>query len=128
MRSSKRSSAEWITLITALGILLTVIGLIGYSWLTRPEGEPWLAVHHSIEVRGEAGPFHVPFEVVNTGGETAEAVQVIAELEMNGEVRETGEQLIDFLSRKEKAEGVFIFSQDPRQGKVRVRVASYKRP
>ncbi|NEQ19382.1 MAG: TIGR02588 family protein [Microcoleus sp. SIO2G3] len=74
------------------------------------------------------GQFYVPFEVVNTGGETAESIQIMAELQMNGEVEETGDIQIDFLSSGEKEKGAFIFSHDPRQGQLTIRVSSYKLP
>jgi uncharacterized protein (TIGR02588 family) len=127
MKREKRSMAEWVTFGVASGVLATVLGLIGYAWLTTPQEPPILEVRSS-EIREEDGQFYVPFEVVNTGGETAEAIQIIAELQIGGEVEEQGEQQIDFLSRKEKEEGAFIFSQDPRQGKLVLRVASYKLP
>jgi uncharacterized protein (TIGR02588 family) len=128
MTQSKRSVAEWVTFAGASFILLTVFGLIGYSWFTKPQTPPLLTVRQSVAVPRGNGQFYVPFEVVNTGGETAEAIQVIAELRVGGQVKETGEQQIDFLSRKEKEEGAFIFSEDPRQGELIVRVASYKQP
>ena len=40
----------------------------------------------------------------------------------------TGEQQIDFLSGGEIEEGAFIFSHHPQEGKLIVRVASYKLP
>jgi uncharacterized protein (TIGR02588 family) len=68
------------------------------------------------------------FEVMNQGGETAESVQITAELKIDGEVAETGEQQIDFLSSGEQEEGAFVFTQDPRHGELIIRVASYKLP
>jgi uncharacterized protein (TIGR02588 family) len=127
MKREKRSAAEWATFGAASAVLGTVLGLIGYAWVTTPQEPPILEVQPS-EIRSVNGQFYVPFEVVNTGGETAEAIQVIAELRIGGGVEEQGEQQIDFLSRKETEEGAFIFSQDPRQGELVIRVASYKLP
>jgi uncharacterized protein (TIGR02588 family) len=73
------------------------------------------------------GQFYVPFIVTNTGGGTAEAVHLVGELRVNGRLEEAGDQEIDFLSRG-KEEGAFVFSRDPRQGDLRLRVASYKLP
>jgi uncharacterized protein (TIGR02588 family) len=128
MSQSKRSVAEWMTFAVASFILFTIFGLIGYSWLTKPQEPPLLTVRQAVAVPQANGQFYVPFEVLNTGGETAEAIQIIAELRVDGQIQETGEQQVDFLSRREKEEGVFIFSRDPRQGQVIVRVASYKQP
>jgi uncharacterized protein (TIGR02588 family) len=53
---------------------------------------------------------------------------VIAELRINGKIEEVGEQQIDFLSSGETEEGAFVFSRDPRNVELVVRVASYKLP
>jgi uncharacterized protein (TIGR02588 family) len=125
---SERSLAEWITFGIALFILAVVISLVGYMWLNEKNQPPILSVHKKQIIREIDGKFYVPFEIVNTGGETAESVQIIAELQIADKVVETGEQQIDFLSDGEKEEGAFIFSQNPRQGVLTVRVASYKLP
>jgi uncharacterized protein (TIGR02588 family) len=123
-----RSPAEWTTFSIALIILATIVGLVIYEWLTQKHRPPVLSVTSSSEVRQVPGQFYVPFEIKNSGGETAESVQVIAELRINGEVEESGEQQIDFLASGETEEGAFVFSRDPRQGELSMRVASYKLP
>ncbi|MBD2625717.1 TIGR02588 family protein [Trichormus variabilis] len=124
----ERSLAEWITFGIALSILAVVISLVGYMWLNEKNLPPILSVQRQQMIREIDGKFYVPFEIVNTGGETAESVQIIAELQIADKVVETGEQQIDFLSDGEKEEGAFIFSQNPRHGQLTVRVASYKLP
>lgn len=57
-----------------------------------------------------------------------ESVQVLAELRIDGEVQETGEQRIDFLTSNEKKTGAFVFRQNPEQGQLILRVASYQLP
>jgi uncharacterized protein (TIGR02588 family) len=127
-QKQKRSPAEWTTFSIALLILAAIVGLVIYKWLTQKNQPPVLSISSSSEVREAPGQYYVPFSVTNTGGETAESVQVIAELRINGDVEESGEQLIDFLASGEKEEGAFVFSRNPRQGELVVRVASYKRP
>ncbi len=124
----KRSPAEWTTFSIALLILAAVVGLVIYKWLTQKNQPPVLSVSASSEIREAPGQFYVPFSITNTGGETVESVQVIAELSINGEVEESGEQQMDFLASGEKEEGAFVFSRDPREGELSVRVASYKLP
>jgi uncharacterized protein (TIGR02588 family) len=123
-----RSPAEWTSFGIALLILATIVGLVIYQWLTQKNQPPILSVRTSSEMRQIPGQFYIPFEVKNIGGETAESVQVIAELRINGEVEESGEQQIDFLASGETEEGAFVFSRDPRQGELSMRVASYKLP
>lgn len=123
-----RSGAEWVTFGIALSIVLLVAGLVVYDWLTAPRTPPQLTIQQSGEIRAANSQYYVPFEVTNTGGNTAESVQIIAELEIGGEIVEEGEQNIDFLSAKERQSGEFIFTQDPAQGSLVLRVASYKEP
>ncbi|MDZ7964597.1 MAG: TIGR02588 family protein [Nostoc sp. DedSLP03] len=124
----KRSIAEWITFSIASFILAIIVSLVGYTWLNEKNQPPILSVTKKQTIREINSQFYVPFEVVNNGGDTAESVQIIAELMIDGKVTETGEQQIDFLSSGEREEGAFIFSHNPRQGQLNLRVGSYKLP
>lgn len=124
----KRSPAEWVTFSIASFILIAVSGLVVYKWITKQDQPAILAITRTEGIRQAQGQFYVPFTVTNTGGETAESVQVVAELRLKGKVEETGEQQIDFLSSGETEEGAFVFSLNPGSGELTLRVASYKRP
>ncbi len=125
---SKRTPTEWVTFAIACSILATIVGLVIYSWLTKKQEPPTISVSRNAPIRFEKGQFYVPFAVANTGGETAESVQIIAELRVKGEVVESGDLQIDFLSSGETEEGAFIFSRNPTQGELMVRSSSYKLP
>ncbi|MEG4252275.1 TIGR02588 family protein [Microcoleus sp. Pol10D4] len=127
-QQQKRTPAEWVTFAIACSILSILIGLVIYNWVTKKQEPPIISVTRNTPIRENQGQFYVPFTVTNTGGETAESVQIIAELRVNGEVLESGDQQIDFLSSDETQEGAFIFSRDPRQGELIVRSSSYKLP
>lgn len=127
-QQQKRTPAEWITFAIACSILFILIGLVLYNWLTKKHEPPIISVTRNTPIRETQGQFYVPFTVTNTGGETAESVQIIAELRVNGEVLESGDQQIDFLSSGETQEGAFIFSRNPSQGQLIVRSSSYKLP
>ena len=127
MASEPRSTAERISFAIAIAMLIGILALVCRLWWSDNHQEPpAIEVSSSLEYRQDK--FYIPFTVVNEGGETATTVQVIAELRINGEIVEWGEQSIDFLSRKEEAEGAFIFIQDPRAGDLTVRVAGYTLP
>jgi uncharacterized protein (TIGR02588 family) len=124
-----RSIAEWVTFSIASLILAGIVGLVCSLWVgKRHHQPPELSVTRSAETRQAAGQFYIPFQVINSGGGTAESVQVIAELTIDGEVAESGEQQVDFLSGGETQDGAFIFTRDPQQGELIIRVASYKLP
>ncbi len=124
----KRSLAEWVTVAIACSILSTLTGLVLYNWATKKQEPPVISVTRNAPIRETQGQFYVPFTVTNTGGETVESVQVIAELRVNGEVLESGDQQVDFLSSGETQEGAFIFSRNPSQGELIVRSSSYQLP
>jgi uncharacterized protein (TIGR02588 family) len=128
-KPSPRSWAEQVSFGIAALIVLTLLGGICYLWWIKREPAPANPVIARPESMQQlSGQFHVPFELTNQGDDTAESVQVIAELRIDDEVVETGEQQIDFLSSHETEAGTFIFTQDPRRGKLVIRVASYKEP
>lgn len=125
-----RSLAEWTTFTLASMILLAVVGGVVWDWIRGGNQEsvpPVLTVQISGEVRYVQGSYYVPVTVSNLGGTTVESVQVSAVLQ-GSQVEETGEQEIDFLSAGEKEEGAFVFTQDPGQGNLSLRITSYKLP
>lgn len=123
-----RSPAEWITFSIASVILAAIAGLVLYLWRTEDQNPPVLALEKPTEIREAQGQFYVPFKVSNIGGETAESVQIVAELRINEQTVELGDQQIDFLSKGETGEGAFIFRRDPRKGDLQIRVTGYKLP
>lgn len=127
-KAPPRTTAEWITTGIASLILGTIVALVIFVWVSRQDTPAAISVSQQEAVRVTGGQFYLPFVVVNRGGETAEAVQVVAELRIGGKVEETGEQQIDFLSPGETGRGAFVFSRNPSEGEVILRVASYKSP
>lgn len=121
-------SAEMVTFAIASLIVAVLIGLVIFVWVTESHEDPILAVTRDEAIEEHRGAYYVPFTVTNEGGGTAEAVEIVAELRLNGEIEETGQQMIDFLSSKEEEEGVFIFRTNPADGDLSVRAASYKMP
>lgn len=122
-----RTLAEWITFGVSCLILAMLIGSILLSWASNRNNPPALSVEAG-PVRVAAEQYYVPFVVANSGGEGVEAIQVVAKLQ-NGEETdraETGEQTIDSLSGGDAEQGSFVFSQDPREGELTLRVASYR--
>lgn len=123
-----RTLAEWVTFGVASLVLSTLVGLVMYSWATERDRPPVLTLTRPEPIRQEDKQFYIPFEIINTGGETAESVQIIAELKQNGQVQEASDLQIDFLASNEKEKGAFVFTQNPQEGELILRVGSYKTP
>jgi uncharacterized protein (TIGR02588 family) len=116
-----------VTFAVAAALLLGLAGAIGVLWFQ--EREPVrLTVELIGEVRVVDSDSYLTAQVRNAGDETAQAVQVVAELVVDGEVIADGEQLIDFLSGGEVEEIVFILDQTAQEGETNLRVASYTVP
>lgn len=121
-------SAEGVTFAIAALILAVLVGLILVIWATQSDQPPVLTVRQTAAVRQEQGEFYVPFMLENQGGETVEAVQVMGELRFSATEIETGDLHFDFLAGGEQAEGAFVFSRNPVQGKLTLRVSGYQLP
>jgi len=124
----QRTPAEWVTFGFACMILLTLVGLILVDWSLSQNRPPVLQVHTSGPIRVVEDQYYVPFTVSNRGGAIAESIQVVADLMVEGKPVESGDQTIDSLSGGEKRQGSFVFSFNPNQGELVLRVASYRLP
>ena len=123
----RRSLAERVSFMVSLFVVSALVTLICYAWISGDNNPPILSVTTS-EVRVADQQYYVPFTISNTGGKTANSVEVVAKLTIASNTVETGRQLVDFLSRQEKRSGEFVFTQDPQLGKLMVRISSYKEP
>jgi uncharacterized protein (TIGR02588 family) len=125
----RRSFPERLSFAASVLVLTTLIVLIIYQWKFVEDKPPILSIIVDQEIRYSANQYYIPFTVSNTGGQTVKAVQVIGKLQIKAEnIQQTGEQQIDFLSAGETASGAFIFTENPQQGQLDIRVASYKLP
>lgn len=124
----RRSVAEKVSFSISLSIVSIIVALVSYTWVTGDNNPPILSITTESSIRQINQQYYVAFTVKNDGGETAESVEIIANLRSQDNIVETGRQQIDFLSRQEKRSGEFIFTQDPQQGELNIRVASYKSP
>jgi uncharacterized protein (TIGR02588 family) len=126
--SDQRTPAEWMSLGIATLILLVIVGLIGYNWANKSTESVIVNIEIQKPIKEIDGKFYVPFKVKNKGGETAEMVQAIAELKVNGKLEDSGEQVIDFLSSGEEVEGAFVFENNPQKGELKLKIGSYQSP
>jgi len=126
-RRPARTNAEWVVFAIATAIIAVLAGAIGWLW-----AQPSDPAHMTVQMLGEPrvvdGQSYYTVELVNHGDETAEAVQVRAELLADGEVVAEGEQIVDFLSGGKTEELVFVFADVPTGAQIDVRVASFKVP
>jgi len=121
------STAERVTFTVAIGILVILAGSIVWLW-AQPREPAIVTVAPSGDRRVTDSQTYVTARVRNTGDDTAEAVQVRAELTVDGEVVAEGEQTIDFLSGGESEQVVFVFDVTEPGALVDLRVGGYVVP
>ncbi len=124
----RRSLAEQITLLISTLFLSLLVGLIFYDWQVNQTQPPAFEISIANNVRLTDRRYYLPFSITNTGGRIARTVQVVAELNFPGAAEEVAEQQIDFLSGHERKQGSFVFTHNPLEGDLMVRVASYRLP
>ncbi len=122
-----RSTPERVTFGVAVAILSALGGSIIWLW-SQPREPAIVTVEQIGEPRVVDDQTYVTARVRNRGDETAEAVQVQAELTLAGEVIADGEQATDFLSGGETEELVFIFDTTSSDARIEVRVAGFLVP
>jgi uncharacterized protein (TIGR02588 family) len=121
----ERTAAEWITFTVAVVILLGLIGAILLE--ARSTNDPARPVADVTATERTGDQYQVTVTVENRGDLAAEAVQVVASLEVDGETTE-GDQTIDFLAGGDDEELVFVFADDPDDGKLSVEVRGFTVP
>jgi uncharacterized protein (TIGR02588 family) len=123
------SGAEWITLAISSLIVLSLIGLTSYFYLTGSTAPASMEVEPRLaETYRAGGRYYLPITVRNTGGETGEEVRVrVSVADSSGHV-ETAEVMIAFLAGGGSSRAVAAFGSDPPQGQVEAVVVSYLEP
>lgn len=123
----RRVTPEQATFAASAAILLALAVAIVALWVQQRDPVT-LSVEQVGEVRVAGRQSYLTAEVRNTGDETAEAVEVIAELVVDGDLLAEGTQSIDFLSGGDIETIVFIFDQSSPDAAAALRVASYQVP
>jgi uncharacterized protein (TIGR02588 family) len=120
-----RTSAEWTTFAVAVVVLLAVMAAIVVEAVR--DHDPARPVADVTRTERVGDDFHVAVTLENRGDRAAANVQVVASLEVNGETTE-GDQVVDFLAGGDEEELVFVFADDPDDGKLSVDVAGFSNP
>jgi uncharacterized protein (TIGR02588 family) len=113
----------------ALGglLVLALVAFLAYQALGVRETGPEVSVVVTGVEQDGAG-WTVRYEAVNSGGQTAEAVQIGGTLVRDG--RQVGEasSSIAYLPPHSSRAGALVFSTDPGRGELRVGVVGYRWP
>jgi uncharacterized protein (TIGR02588 family) len=124
-----RSIAEWTTLAISAAILVGIVGMITWLSFRGAERPPMIVVEPDLQaVRHDDSGYYVPVVIRNDGDATVEEALVQGELDTGSGEPETVQITISFLAGGEKAQGTFVFRDDPASGELTTGVLSYQEP
>ncbi len=113
----------------ALGglLVLALLAFLAYQALGARESPPELAVVITGVEEAGAG-WTVYFEAVNSGGHTAEAVQIEGAVLRDGHPADQASSSIAYLPPHSSRAGALVFSTDPASGELEVSPVGYRLP
>ena len=119
---------EWVSFGVGLAVVLFVLALLTYLHLTGETGRPQIAVTPKVDlVSLERGLYYLPVDVANTGGQTAEDVQIQISLDTGQSNPETITYQIRFLPPNEVDRTLLVFHTNPAEGQLTY-LASFSNP
>lgn len=126
--AARTPNLEWIAAVTGLLVLLLLLGAIGLDALqggVRLPPDIRMDVHPVMKAGDR---YLVRFDVRNSGGETAAALEIEGQLTDQGQVIETSSSTIDYVPGHGAAQGGLYFQHDPTGLTLKVRPLGYQAP
>lgn len=119
---------EWASAALGLLILAVMVGLLMMEALHSSERTPPVMLVQPTGFAAHTGHYIVEIEVANRSRSTGAAVQVEGSLNQGGQPAETSTATFDYVPGLSKRRGGLVFSKDPRQFELELRVTGYERP
>ena len=118
---------EWMVAAVGLALVAATIGFMLYKAIWGMHPSPDLTIQVG-NISAQKDEYLVNFRVVNHGGGTAEGVVVEGELTAEGLSLEKAQTTIEYLPPHSEKKGGLFFSQNPRQGTLKLRALGYQQP
>lgn len=127
--ASERTTAERITMVISLVILMATFVLAGWATYRTGDKPAHIEVTANLEqVRETETGYYVPVTITNTGGQTAQDVTITGELDTGEGEPETADVTITFLASDESEQAELVFTTHPGEGDFTLGPTSYLKP
>ena len=124
----EKNLLEWTVFGFSFLLVILVISYLTYNSVTHRTSSPNVSAHYEKDPSGNH-PYRYKIIVTNSGGETAEEVNIEAAIMKGGESIEKAELQIAFSPKLSEREGWVNFSRNPEEGdSITVKALSYKKP
>ncbi|HEX8599466.1 MAG TPA: hypothetical protein VF952_13225 [Chloroflexia bacterium] len=115
----ERTTAEWVSLLVSLAIVLALVGGLIYQVFARGSRPPIIEVKPLMEeVRQEGDSYYLSLDITNNGDRTAENVEVMLSLDTGQGDPETMQFQVQFLDGGETENQTVIFQNNPAEGEL----------
>ncbi len=116
-RKEERTTAEWVSLLVSVAIVLALVGGLIYQVFARGSHPPVIEVKPLMEeVRREGDSYYLSLDITNKGERTAENVEVMVSLDSGKGQPETMQFQVQFLDGGETENQTVIFKNNPAEG------------
>lgn len=126
-RSSKPPLWEWIFAILGLILVTGAISFMIYQATKQTKKLPNFVFKIDAPTQNSNG-YLVEFELENTGDETASAVVIEGELKGGAESVEKSSATLNYAPSHSKRQGGLLFTKNPNDFELKIRVAGYEKP
>jgi uncharacterized protein (TIGR02588 family) len=110
-----------------LVLVISAVGFLVYQAVMETPSSPDVTVRVESVITLRSG-YLAKIKITNYGDATAEGLIVEGELRKGEEQLELSHTEIDYAPAHAEKRGGLFFSQDPRQGELRVRALGYEEP
>lgn len=119
--------SEWIVAGVGMIFVVSTVGFLLYQAVMENPSSPDVIIQVESVITLRSG-YLVKIKIINYGDATAEGLIVEGELKKGEEQIELSHTEIDYAPAHAEKQGGLFFSQDPRQGELRVRALGYEEP
>lgn len=128
-KKKKRIPAlEWVSAGIGAVITATMFGFLSVEAIKQRDGIPPLMEVAPVRVVQAKAGYIVEFEVRNRARKTGASVEVEGTLESSGEEAETSTATLSYVPGQSVRRGGLLFTSDPRESRLKLRVTGYERP
>lgn len=119
---------EWIAGVVGAIIAVIMVAMMATEALTTRASVPPLLHVKPVGLQAASGQFVLEVKVVNRSHQTAAAVEIEGELTQAGAAVETSSATLTYVPGNSQAEAGLVFTADPRQHRLRLRVLGFEKP
>ena len=128
-KGGKRIPAlEWGSAALGLVILTVLFGFLAYEAVKSKDGTPPLMMVEVTDVVAYSDRFVVEVKVINRSRTTGAGVGIEGTLIEGATTVETSEATVDYVPGMSQRQGGLIFTRDPRDYRLELRVTGFELP